>query len=158
MRDAEVAFREALRLGPGEGAHQNGLALVLAAFPGRPRSDYEEALENAKKAAEQNPGNGNRRATVALAQYRLGHWTESLAACEQAMTLQGGCDALTGFLFALAGVQTGEKETALRAFDTAVEWMKGRNSDYPTLCQLWTEAADLLGRQRPNSTKKPGKE
>jgi len=158
MRDAEVAFRKALRLEPDEGIHHNGLALCLAALPGRPGSDYEEALLHARKAVEQKPESGNRYATVSLAEYRLGHWTESLAACEQAMTLQGGCDALTGFLFALAGGHAGERETAVRAFETAVEWMKERNSDYPTLCQLWTEAADLLGRRPTAPARKPGKQ
>ena len=74
---ALVAFREAMRLNPDDGAIHNSLALVLATFPTRPRGDYEEALAHAKRAVELGPDKGNRHTSLAPAEYRLGHWTGS---------------------------------------------------------------------------------
>jgi tetratricopeptide (TPR) repeat protein len=148
-QEALVAFREALRLEPDDGATQNGLALVLAAFPGGPRSDYEEAQVHATRAVEQGTQIGSRYNTLALAEYRLGHWAESLAATERATALQTSGDAFTWFLTALAGEQQGEKDKARGSFDKAVAWMKEHDAESPTLSQLWTEAAELLGRPGP---------
>jgi tetratricopeptide (TPR) repeat protein len=149
MPEAMVAFREVLRLEPDDGAIHNSLALGLAAFPGSPQGDYEEARVHATKAIEQAPQMGSRYSTLALAEYRLGHWAESLAATERASALQTGGDAFTWFLTALAGAQQGEKDRARGSFDEAMARVGENGAKNPTLKQLWTEAAELLGRPGP---------
>ena len=100
-------------------------------------------------AIEQAPQMGSRYSTLALAEYRLGHWAESLAATERATALQTNGEAFTWFLTALAGAQQGEKDKARGSFEKAVAWMKEHGGENPTINQLWTEAAELLGRPGP---------
>ena len=151
-QEALVAFREALRLKPDDGATHNSLALTLARSPDRPRRDYDEALVQAQRAVELGPEKGNRYSALALAEYRLGHWTESLAAAERSTALQNGVDAFNGFLTALAHWQKGDKDQARTWFDKAVAWMRETQSPKnPLFRQLWTEAAELLGQPGPDA-------
>jgi superkiller protein 3 len=149
-QEALVAFREAIRLDPDNGAVHNSLALVLAHFPDRSRRDYDEALVHAKRAVALGPEKGNRYNTLALAEYRLGHWTESIAASERSMALENGGDAFNWFLMALADWQKGEKDKARSWFDKAVAWMREQNPN-PVLRQPWTEGAELLGQPGPDA-------
>ena len=145
------AFREAMRLNPDDGATHNSLALVLATFPTRHRGDYEQALAHAKRAVELGPDKENRHGSLARAEYRVGHWTESLAASERSMALTNGGHALNWFLMALASWQKGEKDKARSWYDKAVQAARTteKHPNDVELRQLWTEAAELLGRPGP---------
>jgi hypothetical protein len=87
---------------------------------------------------------------LALAEYRVGHWTESLAASERSMALSNGGHVLNWFLMALASWQKGEKDKARSWFDKAAQ-MTEKHPDDVELRQLWTEAAELLGRPGPGA-------
>ncbi len=128
------------------------LALILTHLPERSRHDYDEALVHAKTAVNLSPEKGNRFTTLALAEYRVGHWTESLAASERSMSMQNGGNAFNWFLMALAACQQGEMDKARGCFDKAVAWMRKHNLSIPILRQLWTEAAELLGQPGPDAT------
>lgn len=151
--EALAAFREAMRLNPDDGATHNSLALVLAAFPGRPPSDFDEALVHARRAVALGPEKGNRYGSLALADYRAGHWTESLAAGERAMALHNGGDAYDWFLQALAHWQKGDKHEARKWFDKAVAWSKENAPKDAKVRQLRTEAAALLGQPGPGASR-----
>jgi tetratricopeptide (TPR) repeat protein len=149
--EAVVAFREAMRLNPDDGPTHNSLALVLATLPDGPGCDYEEALFHAKRAVALGPQQGNRYTTLALAEYRVGRWSESLAASERSVALEHAGDAFNWFLMAMAHAQKGEKDEARRSFDNAVAWMKEHNPRRLIFRQLWTEAAELVGQPGPDA-------
>jgi hypothetical protein len=86
-----------------------------------------------------------------LAEYRVGHWTESLAASESAMALRNGGDAYNWFSVALAHWQEGHKDEARQWFDKAVAWTMQVAPEETELRQLWTEAAVLLGQPGPGA-------
>ena len=48
----------------------------------RPQRDYDEGLAHARKAVELAKNGENPYGTLSLAEYRSGHWAESLAASD----------------------------------------------------------------------------
>jgi tetratricopeptide (TPR) repeat protein len=124
---------------------------VLVLSPKGPPRDYDEALAHARKAVALAPKVGRCYRLLALAEYRLGHGTESLAASEHSMALQKGGDANNWFLVALAHWQTGDKDEARKWFKKAVAWTKGEDPKSVELRQFWTEAAELLGQPGPDA-------
>ena len=141
-----------MRLDPDTAGTHNLFAWALVVSPDRPRRDYDEALEHSRKAVELAPKDGNYVNTLALAEYRVGHWNESIAASERSMALRKGGDASDYFFLALALWQKGEKAQARAWFDKAVAWTKEKNPKDLELRQFWKEAAKLLGLPGPNST------
>ncbi len=133
----------------------NTLAWRVILSPDRPRRDYDEALEHARKAVELAPKTGDIVNTLALAEYRAGCWNESIAASERSMALGNGGGAYDWFFPALAYWRKGEKDEARRWFDKAVAWTKGKDPKNAELRQLWREAAELLGKPEPDA-KAPG--
>jgi superkiller protein 3 len=148
--EAIAAFRAATRLQPDlPKAHYN-LALVLVSSPKGSRTDHDEALVHARKAVELAPKVGICYRLLARAEYRLGHWTESLAAGEKSMALlQDGGDANIWFLMARAHWQRGHKVEARQCFDKGVAWTKRHAPQDSNLRRGWAEAAELLGQPGP---------
>jgi tetratricopeptide (TPR) repeat protein len=144
-------YREAIRLKPEFAVVHNNLAWALAVRSMRPQGDYAEALEHARKAVELAPKHGNSFNTLALAEYRSGHWTESLAASERSMALTNGGVAFDWFFLALGHGQRGDKDQARKWFEKAVAWTKTRAPKNKELLQFWTEAAELLGQPGPGA-------
>jgi tetratricopeptide (TPR) repeat protein len=149
-QEALAEFREASRLEPDDAIIHNSLALGLAMPPDRPRREYEEALAHAKRAVELGSQRGNRYVTLALAEYRLGHWNESLKASERAMALDRD-DGSSRFLAAMAHWQKGEKADARSWFEKGAVWMRETHEKHPFLIQLWRESAALLGQSVPDA-------
>ena len=61
--------------------------------------------------------------TLALAEYRAGHWAESIAAAERSTARTkgaGAANAANGFFLAMALWQKGDKDEARKWFDKAV--------------------------------------
>jgi Flp pilus assembly protein TadD len=110
-----------------------------------------EALEHARKAAAGAPKDGDILDTLAFAEYRSGHWTEARAACEQAVKLHHIPEASNAFLTSLAIFRNGDKEKARPWFDKAVGQVREKDRHDLVVQQLWTEAADLLGRPGPEA-------
>jgi hypothetical protein len=99
-------------------------------------------LEHARRAVALDPKDGDFRTTLALAEFRAGHWAESIA-------LTKGVDGSNGFFLAMALWQNGEKEEARRCFDKAAAWAREKDPNNVDLAQFWAEAAKLLGRPGP---------
>ena len=123
--------------------------MALAKSPGHPRQDYDQAVAHAQKAVELAPKNGDIFNTLALAEYRLGHWVESIAASERSVALRNGGDADDWFVLAMAHWQKGDKVEARNWFDKAVAWIKEKNPKNGELRQFWAETAELLGQPGP---------
>ncbi len=151
LREAIVEFREATRLEPTSPGAHNHLAWALAFPSTSPSTDYEEALTHARKAVELAPSDVASVNTLALAEYRSGHWAESVAAAERAMQLRHGDSAEDWFILALALSWKGEKDNARMWFDKAAGWTKQNAPENADLLQLWTEARDLLGQHGPGA-------
>ncbi len=151
-RDEQViaVYSDAIGLKPDSAVGHNGLAWELALAPTRPRREYDEAIAHARKAVELAPKDGNSVNTLALAEYRLGHWAESIAASERSMALQNGGDAGDWFFLAMAHSQDGRKDEARKWFDKAVAWTREKDPKNAELRQFWTEAAELLAQPGPD--------
>ena len=152
VEEAIAEHRAAIRLKPDDADAHNSLAWALVVSPTRSGSDYAEGLMHARKAAELAPEIANSFNTLALAEYRCGHWDLSLAASERSMGLWSGADAWDWFFQALARWQKGDKHGAREWFDRAVARTKQRDPKYVELRQFWTEAARLLGEPGPSET------
>jgi tetratricopeptide (TPR) repeat protein len=132
-------------------ASRNRLAWTLALSPNRPRADYDEAVVHARRAVELNPMDGGVVNTLALAEYRAGHWPESIAASERSMAVQNGAETLDWFFLAMAHWQQGDKDEARKWFDQAVARTKEKDPKNTDLRQFWMEAAELLRRPGPDA-------
>ena len=88
--------------------------------------------------------------TLALAEYRMGLWAESIAASDRAIGLSTEVDASNWFFLAMARWQLGEKDQARKWFDKAVAWTKEKDPKNAELLQFWMEAAELLSQPGPN--------
>jgi len=146
LEEAIAAYRKVIQIKPDLVPAHNNLARALVLSPKRPRRDYDEGLVHARKAVELASKKGFTYATLALAEYRLGHWTESVAANKRSLALKNGGDAINWFILAMAHWQKGDKDQARTWFDKAVVWMKQNAPKDADLRQLWAEAAGLLGQ------------
>jgi Tfp pilus assembly protein PilF len=149
LAEAKDEYRTVLRLEPDKAWAHNQFAWALVRSPDRPRHDYDEALELSRKAVKLAPKEGNYVNTLALAEYRVGHWGESIAASERSMALGNGGSAFDWFFLALAHWKKGEKDKAAAWFDKAVAWTKEKDPRNTELRQFWKEAADLLRKPGP---------
>ena len=145
-------FRTAIRLRPAYTEAHYFLARTLVLSPDRSRSDREKGLTHARKAVELAPKDGYGHATLALAEYRLGHWDASLAAGEKALAMPNGGDAFNLFTLALAHWQKGHKDCARDWFDKAEASPNENALEDADLRQLRTEAAELVGQTGPDET------
>ncbi len=155
LDEAIAECRAAIRLKPDLAGAHSALARAMALPPDRPLREYEEGLVHARKGVELAPTNGNSFNTLALVEYRLGRWAESLAASERSMELQKGGHAGDWFLLAMARWQKGDKDETRKWFDKAVAWTREKDPKNAELRQFWAEAAELLGQPGPNA---PGAE
>ena len=124
-------------------------ALVLA--PGRLKRDYDDGLVHARKAVELAPEDGQSFVTLALAEYRLGHWSESLAASRHSLALLDRRAPSAWFLMALAGWRKGDKDKARGWFNQAAASMREQPGKKSTARRLWTEATKVLGERSPDA-------
>ncbi len=146
---AITAYREAIRIKPDLAPAHSSLARALVLAPVVPRRDYDDGLAHARTAVEMAPKDGQSCLTLGLAEYRLGHWAESLAAGEQSLRLLDRGDPCSWFVMALAEWRRGNQEKARGWFSQAAGWMKAQNAKNPMARQLWAEAAELLGQPGP---------
>jgi len=153
--EAIAEYRTVLRLLPNDAYAHNILAWALATHLNPNRRQPAEALEHARKAVALAPKDGNFHNTLALAEYRAGHWAESRAASERAIELIKGADASNWFFLAMALWQQGENDRARTFFDKAVAWARKYAPKNAELIQFWREAAGLLGRPGPGTATPP---
>jgi tetratricopeptide (TPR) repeat protein len=149
FEEAIAELRAALRIRPDAARTHDLLAWALArqADPGM----AAEALEHARRAVASDPSNGYWQNTLALAEYRAGHFDESIAAAERSIRLEKDVDASNWFFLAMAHARRGEADRARGFFDRAVAWTREHAPKDPQLLQFWGEAAALLGRPGPDA-------
>jgi tetratricopeptide (TPR) repeat protein len=112
----------------------------------------DTTLVHARKAAELAPKDGNIYNTLALAEYRAGHWNESIAASARSVALGNGGNAHDWLFLALAHWQKGDKDEARKWFHKAVDWIKEKDPKNVELRRFWEEAAELLGQPGPDAS------
>ena len=122
---AIVEYRTASRLQPNFADAHNRIAWALVKKPDCSAQERSEALEHARRAVALGPEDGAFRTTLALAEYRAGHWAESIAAAERSIALTKGVDASNWFILAMALWQKGDKDEARKWFDKAVRVDQG---------------------------------
>ena len=150
--EAVAALGAAVRLKPDDVRAHGELAASLVDPPHRPRREYEDGLQHARKAVELAPQDAATHGILAIAEYRCGHWAESLAASERATALRDGETGPDGFFLAMAHWQNGDREQARRWFDKAVAWTRAKAPNVPGLRRWWSEAAELLGQPGPDAS------
>jgi tetratricopeptide (TPR) repeat protein len=128
----------------------NNLAWNLVLRDNRPSRDYEEALLHARKCVELGPPENDEFNTLALAEYRVRHWNESIAAAKKSVAISTGGSAGDWFLLAMAHAQKGEKEEARKWYDKAIVWTNEKDPKNAELRQLRKEAAQLLAIPGPH--------
>ena len=107
---------------------------------------------HARKAVELAKADAYCYGTLALAEYRSGHWAESLAASGRSMELGKGGVAYDWFSQTMAHLQKGDKGEARKWFDRAVAWTKEKEPTNLELRRFWTEAAELMGEPGPEES------
>ncbi len=142
--EAIAEYRTACDLQPSSALAHNYIAWALVKKPDCSEQERSEALEHARRAVALDPKDGDFRTTLALAEYRTGHWAESIA-------LTKGVDGSNGFFLAMALWQKGEKDEARKCFDKAVAWAREKDPKNVDLDEFWAEAAKLLGQPGPGA-------
>jgi serine/threonine protein kinase/tetratricopeptide (TPR) repeat protein len=140
-----ATFRETIRRNPSFAWASNDLAWRLATDPEPQRRDGRQAVAFARLAVESGPTNGYWVNTLGAAHYRAGSWKEAVTALQKSIELRKGGDSFDWFFLAMAHWQLGEKETARKWFDQAVQWMDKHKPRNEELRRFRAEAAELLG-------------
>ena len=151
MKEAVEQLERLLRIDPDSAMAHNEIAWLVALSSGLSPHDYEEAVRHARKAVEWKPDDANAMNTLALAEYRAGHWAESIAAALGADALVKGGHPMNWFILALAHWRNGEKDEARRWFDKGVVGTRARAPKDADLSQMWAEAATLLSLPGPDA-------
>jgi len=153
--EAIAEYRTAIRIQPDDGWDHNGLAWVLVKNPQCTAWEASEALEHARKAVALSPREESFHNTLALAEYRIGNWAESIAAAERSIAVSKDVDAGNWFFIAMAQWQRGEQDRSRSYFDQAVAWTKKNDPKNADLLAFWREAALLLGQPGPTTAPLP---
>jgi eukaryotic-like serine/threonine-protein kinase len=149
--DAIVAYRTASRIRPNFADAHNYLAWVMAKKSDCSDRERAEALEHARLAVSLSPEDGGIQNTLSLAEYRAGHWAESIAAARRSIALAKDADASNGFFLAMAVWQQGDLDRARSHFDEAVSLAEKADPRRIELVAFWREAAGLLGQPGPTA-------
>jgi serine/threonine-protein kinase len=149
--EAIVEYRSATRLQADSSYAHHCLARALLRKPDRSAPERSEALEQARRATALSPYDGTCCATLALAEYRAGHWAESVAAADRSVALAKEVDAPNGFVLAMALWRQGDKLRSRSSFDQAVAWTRKNDPNGADLLLFWREASDLLGQPGPDA-------
>jgi tetratricopeptide (TPR) repeat protein len=147
--EAIVEYRTASRLQPNSADAHNYIAWAVVKKPDCSDNERSEALEHARQAVALSPDDGNFCTTLALAEYRAGHWAQSIAAAERSITVTKDVNAANWFFLAMALRQQGDKVRSRSFFEQAVTWTKKNDPKNATLLAFWREAALLLGQAGP---------
>jgi serine/threonine-protein kinase len=152
QEEAFAEYRIAIKTDPNCSFSRNALAWGVIVSAIRPRSEYDEAVAHARKAVELAPQNATIVNTLALAEYRVGRWDESINASKRSMELSNGGGPSDWFFLALAHGKKGAGDEARKWFDKAVAWTKEKDPKNSELRQFWKEAAELVGRPGPDAS------
>jgi tetratricopeptide (TPR) repeat protein/predicted Ser/Thr protein kinase len=158
-RKAEEHYTKAIELVesmltelPGETGHvarvaevYNDLAWFLATCPDAKLRDPPHALELANMAVARSPDSIACWRTLGAAQYRMGHWPESINAIERCNALNADAGGPEWSFAAMAHWQTGHEGKAMYWLTRYMEWMQNHDGDNREWQSLLDESTDLLG-------------
>jgi tetratricopeptide (TPR) repeat protein len=149
--DAAIrCHQKALELDPRDASAHNSLAWALATCPDPKLRDAPRAVTLAKKAVELKPNHGNSWNTLGVAHYRAGDWKAAVEALNKSEELRPGqALGFNGLFLAMAHWQRGDQEQARRWYDKAVQWAEKNQPQNEELRRFRSEAAELLGIQKP---------
>ncbi|MGD9855490.1 MAG: protein kinase, partial [Planctomycetaceae bacterium] len=134
----------------------NGTAWRLAADANPDNRNPTLAVELAKLAVARAPDQGYMVNTLGTAYYRAGEWTKAIDALQDADDLyQGQFFSSDGFFIAMSHWRLGDKETALKWYAAASQWMDRFAADDDEQRRFRTEAATLLGLTEAGSEAPP---
>ncbi len=150
--EAIVEYGTAIASRPNCADAHNSIAWALVKKPDCSAQERSEALEHARQAVVLVPKDGDFRTTLALAEYRAGHWRESIAAADRSIGLTKGVNAVNWFLQAMAHWQNGDQDRSGSCFEQAVSWTQKNEPKDAALLAFWREAAELLGQPDPSGS------
>ncbi len=130
-------------LEPNSANAHNNVAWALARGPDEPWFDPKQGLDEARKAVELDPKNGNYWNTLGVAAFRTRDWQTAHDALERSIELTGGT-AHDWFFLAMTRWIQGDRSEARRSFDQAIAAIKPEQKDDPELRRFHKEAAALL--------------
>ncbi len=122
----------------------NHLAMLLAWSQGPPYAGAGRAAELARRAVQLEPQSAGRWRTLAVAQFRVGNWQESLTAFQRAQDLSSEYFP-AHFFQAMAHWNLGEQEAARRHYDAGARWLEKQANPDEKVLRLRDEAAVMLG-------------
>jgi serine/threonine-protein kinase len=155
MDEAIVEYRSAARIQADSSYAHHCIARALLRKRDRSAVERSDALAHARRATELSPNDGALCTTLALAEYRAGHWTESVAAADRSVALVKGLDAANGFVLAMALWRQGSQDRSRSIFDQAVASARKNDLKKAEWLLFWREAANLLGQLGPDSDHPP---
>jgi serine/threonine-protein kinase len=161
--DATLSMREAVRLEPENTNLHNGLAYLLTIRANRPARDYQEGLDYARRAVAKAGNDHEVLATLAQAEYRVGHFRDAIDAAERSDAAGKDPNASAQFIQAMVQKHLGDLEAASARFGAGVTQVRQRPRVTIDSYPLGREAAGLLGtpvpdvllRRPPTPTKQP---
>jgi tetratricopeptide (TPR) repeat protein len=138
-------YSKVLALNPKSAVDLNNLAWLLVTCPDSKLHDPLRAVEQAKKAVELTPNEGNHWNTLGVAQYRAGDWKAAIGALEKSdELLKGNALSFNAFFLAMSHWQLGNKDEARKRYDQAVGWMEKNAPQDDELRRFRVEAEEQL--------------
>jgi len=131
-------------------------AWFLAHCPDQRVRDTKEAVKQARRATELQPGAADYWYTLAMVQYRNGDWRDSLASIEKVKAKEGGLEANGWLLSAMDLHQLKQRKEARAAFQKADEWIDERkrhaeeNAQLRFQYEMMRPAIEALRREAQN--------
>jgi len=142
--DAAAALRSGVRFAPDYDLPLNALAWLLATCPDEKLRSPAEARDCALRATKASPRKAYMQNTLGVTLYRAKEYPGAIAALDESIRLRGKGTVEDWLFLAMANWQQGDKKTAQRFYEQAVEWMQ-KNKSNDEVQRFHTEAAALLG-------------
>jgi tetratricopeptide (TPR) repeat protein len=133
----------------------NNLAWLQATCPDTEFRNPSESVQNARRATELEPEDGNFWNTLGTAYYRSEKWVEAKRALSHSMEMRDGGDGFDWFVLALVQLKLGRKDEALSWYDKAVTWYHQSAPVSQELYRFQVEAAQELGLPTPVAPPRP---
>lgn len=142
---AIAAFRQAVEIDSKLAKAHYWLAWELTVCSDLKLREPKQALISARLAVELAPKNGMYWQGLGYAEYRSGNWKGAVQAFQKVKELGSAGDSLEWFPLSMAYWQLGDKDTAHKTYEQAVQWMEKNNPKDGFLRGLQVEAAGLMG-------------
>ena len=164
LQEARTTLKVAAELSKDQPISLDGLAWFLSSCQQASLRDPALALELAESAVRKEPENKAYLATLGLAHYRMGHWSEALQAIKKEIRIGKGADTADWFVLAMAYQRLGDKDQAIRCYrradaqrkkgqepsEDATKWIA--STPRPSPCWAWPTCLPTCSPGRDRST------